>query len=83
VEVDVATNAVTAVPYGMVTEMVLAVSLIVPVMPSSENAVIALAELVGALTLLLLPPPQPATKATSSKAANHCSGLVILPNLFI
>jgi hypothetical protein len=36
VVVDVATNAVTSVPYGMVTAIVFAVSSIVPVAPLSE-----------------------------------------------
>ena len=66
VVVNVATNAVTFVPYGMVTAMVFAVSFIVPVALLRENAVMAFVELSGAGLLLL--PPHPATKTTISNA---------------
>jgi hypothetical protein len=54
----------------------------VPVVQASEYEVMALAEL-GAVPLLLLLLPHPATKAASINAMNHISGLVKLSNLFI
>ena len=51
VVVNVATNAVTLVPNGIVTAIVLFVSSIVPVTPASEKAVRALAELAATATV--------------------------------
>jgi hypothetical protein len=65
--VKVAIKAVLFVPIGIATDIVFAVSSIVPATPASEYAVMALAEL-GAAELLL---PQPATKATRSTTRNH------------
>src|SRR5450759_159524 len=86
---NVATRADTSVPLRTVTTMVFGVdvSFIVPATPASEKPVMALAELGAELPaeLPLPPPPHPATKATSSNAMNHLSGLVTvtLLNLFI
>jgi hypothetical protein len=65
--VNVAIKAVLFVPIGMATDIVFAVSSIVPATPASEYAAMALAEL-GAVESLL---PQPATKAMRSTTRNH------------
>jgi hypothetical protein len=58
---NVATRAVTGVPKGTITEIVLAASFTVPVAIGLENekAVIALAELIAVAGTAALPPPPP------------------------
>jgi hypothetical protein len=68
VVVNAAIRAVTFAPFGKVTDMVFAVSSIVPATPASEYAVMALAELEGAALSLLL---QPATEAMNSNTRNQ------------
>gem|GEM_PF-3608673 len=51
VVVNVATRAVTFVPFGMITDRVFADSFIVPATPASEYAVMALAELGATVTV--------------------------------
>src|SRR6185369_3928989 len=65
--VNVAVWAVTFVPLGMVTAIVLADSSTVPVDPATEKEVTAFPELGAALSF----PPHPATNATSRTSRNH------------
>jgi hypothetical protein len=61
--VKVATRAVKLVPKGTVTAMVLPASLIIPVAPERENAVMALVEAAGVAATSALPPPPPPLQA--------------------
>ena len=76
VVVKVATRAVTGVPNGTVTEMVLFASLIVPtapVNPANEYAVIALAEFAAILTVTVY-----VTVDVSAAVTMYATGLVKL-----
>jgi hypothetical protein len=76
VVVKVATRAVTGVPYGTVTAMVLFTSSIVPtapVNPANEYAVIALAEFAATLTVTVY-----VTVEASPAVTIYATGLVKL-----
>jgi hypothetical protein len=68
---NVATSAIMFVPYGIDTEIVFALSLIVPVTAGllNEKAVMALADVGDGITIPLTPPPpHPSSITTSNRA---------------